>query len=82
MRSAVELKLSEQRKFVLWWDGQEKRPGPGRGKKASRTGDGFSTLSDLGLNRDTVHRWRARLTVRITPCARPLTGLQFPVRRS
>ena len=23
---AIELKLAEQRRFVLWWDGQEKTP--------------------------------------------------------
>ena len=33
---AIEAKLVEQRRFVLWWDEQEKdpgRPGPGRGHK-------------------------------------------------
>ena len=58
---AVELKLSEQRKFVLWWDAQEKAAGArGVGKRvALQTGN--ATLESLGQNRDTVHRWRVRL---------------------
>ena len=38
---AIEAKLKEQRKFVLWWDGQEKQErargiaGPGRGNKTA-----------------------------------------------
>jgi ParB family chromosome partitioning protein len=57
---AVELKLSEQRKFVLWWDGQSKNPGSRRGvavadqQRPVLGGDGLP-------DRDTVHRWRARL---------------------
>jgi ParB family chromosome partitioning protein len=61
---AVELKLSEQRKFVLWWDQQEKHPGnqgAGRGQvRPSQTGDGLK-LQALGLDSSTVHRWRVRL---------------------
>jgi len=51
---AVELKLSEQRKFVLWWDQQDKATG-GRGRK-TRFGPetGFP-------DRLTIHRWRTRL---------------------
>lgn len=56
---AVEAKLGEQRRFVLWWDGQKHTP-PGP-KDPSWTGDGFDRLEDLNLDRDTVHRWRIRL---------------------
>lgn len=58
---AVEIKLTEQRNFVLWWDEQEKLNGArGTGKKvASRTDN--ATIKELGLDRDTVHRWRGRL---------------------
>jgi phage N-6-adenine-methyltransferase len=58
---AVEWKLTEQRRFVLWWDQQDRAPGPGRGKKGSQTGDGFSRLADFALDDGTVHRWRERL---------------------
>lgn len=64
---AVERKLGEQRRFVLWWDQQEKASGArgnpgGRGAPivASQTDDATS-LADFGLDRDTVHRWRKRL---------------------
>jgi len=59
---AVELKLTEQRRFVVWWEQQEKAAGPGRGKKASRTGNGFLIAGRNGLpDRDTIRRWRTRL---------------------
>ncbi len=45
---AVEAKLTEQRKFVLWWDEQEKHPGnrgAGRGNiRSSQTADGLSAI--------------------------------------
>jgi len=51
--------LAEQRRFVLWWDGLgDKR---GRPEKTSQTGDVFPTVADLGLDRDTIHRWRKKL---------------------
>ncbi len=66
--AAVEAKLTEQREFVLWWDEQEKAagargfPGPGRGNKtASQTCDPVLTLARLGVDKDSVHRWRVKL---------------------
>ena len=55
---AVELKLTEQRKFVLWWDGQ------GLNKAGSPI---LTDRKGLMAGRDgipdsvTVHRWRMRL---------------------
>ena len=58
---AVELKLSEQRAFVVWWDSQDKRAGSrGVGKKVEfQTGN--PTLDSLGVDKLTLHRWRSRL---------------------
>jgi phage N-6-adenine-methyltransferase len=53
---AVEVKLSEQRQFVLWWDTQEKR----KGGSPSTIHDGLNA-ADFGLTRDILHRWRVRL---------------------
>jgi hypothetical protein len=48
------LKLGEQRKFVLWWDG--------RGNKGGNpTLTGLSRLQDLGVDNKTLSRWRIRL---------------------
>lgn len=58
--AAVETKLGEQRRFVLWWDGQEKRRGTGL---PSQITDGRAA-ADFGLDRDTIHRWRRRLVGR------------------
>ena len=56
--------LGQQRRFVLWWDGQVKHPGnraAGRGNvRPSQNTDGLRA-EDLGLDRDTIHRWRKRL---------------------
>ena len=64
---AVEAKLGEQRRFVLWWDGQEKNPGnrgAGRGNiRPSQTSDALKA-EDYGLDRDTIHRWRKWLKSR------------------
>ncbi len=61
---AIEAKLGEQRRFVLWWDGQEKNPGnrgAGRGNvRPSQTTDALKA-ENYGLDRDTIHRWRKRL---------------------
>jgi ParB family chromosome partitioning protein len=61
---AVQTKLGEQRRFVLWWDGQEKNPGnrgAGKGKvRPSEIDDGLKA-DHFGLDRDTIHRWRKRL---------------------
>jgi phage N-6-adenine-methyltransferase len=56
---AVETKLSEQRKFILWWDGQEKHPGSRKG--AAITDLQRPTLEDLKVDGVTLHRWRIRL---------------------
>ena len=51
-------KLTEQRKFVLWWDGQEKQAGartPRAGRPAS------PLLSSFGIEHHTISRWRRRL---------------------
>lgn len=57
--AAVEAKLSEQRRFVLWWDRQEKRAGSrGIGKKvALQTADASPKIPDFGPDHDTTHRW-------------------------
>ena len=64
-----ELKLAEQRRFVLWWDAQEKQAGArGSGsnqyhKVASPVCDATTLLlADHHLDRSTVSRWRTRLT--------------------
>ncbi len=50
----------EQRKFVLWWDEQEKQAGSlKRGTApASAVIDAGLSVKDFGLDRDTIHRWR------------------------
>ena len=56
---------AEQRRFVLWWDGQEKSAAA-RGDEsnqyqvASQTNNA-TTAADLGLDRDMIHRWRKKL---------------------
>ena len=57
---AVEAKLGEQRRFVLWWDGQEKRKATPGNLGPSVVGDG-PAAEDFGLDRDNIHRWRKRL---------------------
>ncbi len=61
-----EAKLGEQRRFVLWWDDQEKQQGAlKRGQApASPVNDAGKRISDFGLDRDTIHRWRRRLKER------------------
>lgn len=61
LNEAVEAKLSEQRDFVLWWDMQEKSPGGRPTENPSHQNDGFVTIDSLGMDRDTVYRWRSRL---------------------
>jgi hypothetical protein len=63
---AVQIKLGEQRRFVLWWDEQEKakgaiQPGTNRGTTPSENADGVARAENFGLDRDTIHRWRKRL---------------------
>src|SRR3954463_11781164 len=58
--AAVEVKLGEQRRFVLWWDGQgDKRGRPP--EKTSLIRDVLPRVSDFGLDRETLRRWRKRL---------------------
>lgn len=59
---AMQTKLGEQRRFVLWWDGQQKNPGG----NPSQTSNGLlpssiATIEKLGLDRETIHRWRKKL---------------------
>jgi phage N-6-adenine-methyltransferase len=54
---AVELKLTEQRQFVLWWDGQEKQHGGVSDRKRHLPQLGTDGLPD----RLVIHRWRSRL---------------------
>ena len=59
LHQAVEAKLGEQRRFVLWWD-QHKHGGEARaGHPMSAVSD--IRIEDYGLDRDTIHRWRKRL---------------------
>ena len=59
LHKAVEAKLGEQRRFVLWWD-QQKHGGEAKaGHPMSETAD--IRIENFGLDRDTVHRWRKRL---------------------
>lgn len=51
---AIKLKLTEQRKFVLWWDKQSRKGG-------NPTVTGLKRLADLGTDRISVHRWRSKL---------------------
>jgi phage N-6-adenine-methyltransferase len=60
LKRAVEILLSERRNFVLWWDGQEKSHAR-REMRALQTGDAQLALSDYGLDRTTIHRWRSDL---------------------
>lgn len=60
---AVQVKLGEQRRLVLWWDGPGSgKPSEGRPSRNS----GFSArvselLAMLGLSETMVSRWRTRL---------------------
>jgi len=65
LMKAIEDKMTEQRNFVLWWDEQEKAqgargtPGPGRGiKTASQVSDAVLQIKNIGIDKDTIHRWR------------------------
>jgi hypothetical protein len=57
----MEAMLREVRKFVLWWDRQEKHPGGRPSKNLSQIGDRFFVAGKSGIpvNR-TIHRWRSR----------------------
>jgi ParB family chromosome partitioning protein len=64
LAEAVELKLAEQRKFVLWWDEQEKQAGALRRGNAPAlpVRDAGPVAGHDGLpDRLTIHRWRQRL---------------------
>jgi phage N-6-adenine-methyltransferase len=57
---AVQVKLGEQRRFVLWWDGQGKRKATPGNLGPSQNADG-PAAADFGLNRETLSRWRKKL---------------------
>ncbi len=62
---AVEGKLTEQRNFVIWWDGQGKaKGGQPYQKKSTRNGTvtGRPLRSELPVDPMTLSRWRTRLT--------------------
>jgi phage N-6-adenine-methyltransferase len=54
---AIEVKLTEQRRFVLWWDGQRLH---GRPKKALQIGNSLRR-GEVAVDGVTIHRWRTRL---------------------
>ncbi len=56
----AERRLGEQRRFVLWWDEQEKHPGNRNG--AALADLQGPKLSDLGIDYSTVFRWRKKLS--------------------
>jgi hypothetical protein len=56
---AVEVKLGEQRLFVLWWDGAKHGGRAKAGRPISQNGE--IKLADFGVDDGTVHRWRKRL---------------------
>src|SRR5262245_9820212 len=51
---AIAVKLSEQRRFIVWWDSQERR---GRPKLTQIS----VNLNAFGLEDSVVSRWRAKL---------------------
>ena len=53
---AISGKLEKQRDLVIWWDGL----GEKRGNKRNRPVT-LPTIEDLGLDRMTMRRWRAKL---------------------
>ena len=57
---AVEVKLGEQRFFVLWWAKQTKRKATPGNLGPSQTRDG-PAADDLGLDRMAIKRWSDRL---------------------
>ena len=58
LHEAVKAKLTEQRKFVLWWDAQEKDRGGDAATHARRRSPTAVKAQDFGLDRDTIPRWR------------------------
>jgi 5'(3')-deoxyribonucleotidase len=57
---AIEIKLTNQRNFVLWWDTQANK---WKGGDPGELGDGSVTqLKDFRLDKKTVSRWRKKLT--------------------
>ena len=55
---AIEVQVSEQRKFVLWWDRQKK--GQGERTDIIPRNRSVTKLEDLKLDKMTVSRWRKR----------------------
>ena len=55
---AVKTKLTEQRKFVVWWDSEGLRKGGGAPLQVRKGG----TAGKKGIpDSITLHRWRTRL---------------------
>jgi hypothetical protein len=46
----------------LWWDAQEKDPGGGDVRNTRRRSTTGVRAEDFGLDRDTIHRWRKKLS--------------------
>lgn len=59
--AAVQVKLGEQRRFVLWWDGQEKDKGGRPAETCNGAVTGFLKSQEFGLDHMTISRWRKRL---------------------
>ena len=66
LTQAVEVKLTAQREFVVWWDQQEKdkgaaTPGTDRGRRRNRPETASLPGRDGLPDRLTLHRWRKNL---------------------
>jgi phage N-6-adenine-methyltransferase len=64
LRKASADMLGEQRRFILWWDGQKKRAGARDGKRRVTNDTPLIQATDLGLGsaaaaRSLLKRWRA-----------------------
>ena len=60
MLHAIEVKLINQRNFVLWWDKQDKQKNQWDAGDRSVTSN-IEKLDTYHLDRKTVSRWRQRL---------------------
>ena len=60
---AIEAKLKEQRKFVLWWDQREKAEGGDKRSKEYHRRRPTTVVTGRGgvPDRTIIHRWRTRL---------------------
>src|SRR5262249_39558327 len=92
LQQAVETKLTEQRRFILWYDQTKHGGEPKAGRpEMSQNGD----ITEIGLDRMTLYRWRRfkeesrfraeveRVTahvIRVCEAARGTGGIQRGVR--